>query len=150
MNHWTDDDNLSVTIELDTEPEDLDLQAGLGAELLDIVERGQIRSAGRGTAPDGTPWDALAAATVRQKGHSTPGIVSGQMISLLAAGDRDIGPRSATWLYPADRGSRSFGKAHGFHNGRPETGQPARPLIGISTATAAALRQRIADEIRRG
>lgn len=137
----TDHDNLSITVELDTEPMTVDLTTGgLGTSILDAVIDRLILTHQAESAPDGTPWAELKPATVATKRSRQIGTLTGEMLSpeawrrsLMGA---DISARKATYQCPHNgRGSLSWGKAHGFHHGG--RGRPARPLIGWPPAAIA-------------
>jgi hypothetical protein len=133
MRFRTDDDELSLTIELDDEPAAVDLRAGgLGEKILRFAA-GEIHHAAiNEQSPTGQRWPQLKARTIADKGNSLIGINTGSMLAALDDGDIEVNPRSATWSYP--KGS-NFPKAHGFHNGRKAQRnnqadpQPPRPLF---------------------
>jgi hypothetical protein len=134
MKFTVDDDNLSISVDLDeTDHPDADLLAdGTGAAILEAAVTTMIESARREQGPNGQRWDGLAAATLRDRearGQSGGqiGYRTGKLLGNLDRGDFSIEPRSATWSCP--RGSR-WGAMHGFHNGNVRNDQPARPVIG--------------------
>ena len=127
MRFWVSDETHGCGLDLDGEPADLTL-GGLGEDILNELESCMRQDAWDERAPDGSPWAPLRPSTVKHKGSTTPGIVTGKMFGGLENGRRRVGPRSLSWTHP-DAGS---GKLDGFHNGNPRTGQPARRLIGWS------------------
>lgn len=126
MRFLTDNDELSITLDLDDEPVDLTAN-GLGDLILKYAAAEMHASATAEQTPDGTAWPDLAASTIRAKKNSLIGIQSGAMLAGLLAGETEIEARTATWRYP-ENSARP--RAHGFHNGRPENRQPARRLVG--------------------
>jgi hypothetical protein len=134
MRFTTNDDELSISLELDTET--ADLSTGLGDDILRFAAHQLYLGALTETAPDGRRWASLKPATIAEKGFSTIGQKTGSMVAGLLNGQVTADARSATWTYPA---GETFGRAHGFHNGRSAgrrgaaDPQPARPLIGWTT-----------------
>lgn len=146
----TDHDELSITFELDAEPE-VDLTRNqLGARILAQAVEELILCHQHTTAPDGTPWAELKPATVEAKHSRQVGTLTGEMLSpaLWRSGRQTITRRSATYQYPHDGpGSRSWGKAHGFHNGAK--GKRPRPLIGWTPEAQQFARQTLNAEVHR-
>lgn len=124
MQFLADDDELSITLELDGEPADL-IAEDLGEQLLEFAAQEMHAAAVNERSPSGEAWDALAAATVRRKGHGLIGMQTGAMVGDLLNGQTVVGERSATWSYP--RGE-TYARTHGFHNGG--NGRPARRIVG--------------------
>lgn len=139
MRFWVSDNAFRCGLDLDREPADLTL-GGLGEDILDFLEQCMYDDAFDNRAPDGSRWAPLRPSTIKAKGSSTPGIVTGQMFGGLLNGDRRIDRQSLTWTHP-DAGS---GKLDAFHNGNPRTGQPARRLIGWSDKAKAYARRAVA------
>lgn len=126
MRFLVDDDQLTITLALDEEPVDLTTEE-IGATILDIAARELYRGAVDETDPSGRSWPAITASTARRKGSALVGVETGAMLAGLQAGWTEVGRSAATWGYPK---GPTFGRAKGFHNGRPENHQPPRPLIG--------------------
>jgi hypothetical protein len=73
MRFTVDVGELTVALELDAEPAEVDLtRDGLGDAGLDAAVEGMLASHAAQRAPDGAPWAPLKAATVRRKGHHDP------------------------------------------------------------------------------
>jgi hypothetical protein len=140
-----DSDELALVLVLDSEHPDLELtDAGLGEELLRIAAEEQLAAARREQSPSGEPWADLAWSTIHAKHHDTVGLRTGDMLGRLGRGEIQVDARQAVWTYPHDgRGTQSWGKAHGFHTGRPGV-QAARQLIGWSEEA----KRRCAERIR--
>jgi hypothetical protein len=148
MQFNVDHQQLSIIVELDSEPEDLDLTIdGLGDAILDAGVDGMIASTWAKRSPDGRDWAKLQPLTVRRKGHSTIGIQSGSMLSPsnFSGGPRQVEQRWAMWSYPQ---GADFGKAHGFHNGRPGR-QEARPIVGWTQEAKRTAEELVADAVFR-
>jgi hypothetical protein len=129
-----DDDELVLTWELEEgEAPEIDLRTGIGGQILTELETSLRLCWAAGVDPWGRPWPPLSRATVAEKGHTLVGYETGAMLLQWGQGGtpgRVITERSAAWFYPHEgRHSKSWGKAHGFHNGR-KPHQPARPLFG--------------------
>jgi hypothetical protein len=77
MKFRVDDADLSLSVELDAEPEAPDLTAGPGDRILDIAGEEMIRAHARRESPAGAPWGPLRASTVRQEGHAAIGVRTG-------------------------------------------------------------------------
>jgi hypothetical protein len=150
MRFVTDDDQLRCGLLLDTEDPRVDLTAGgLGDDLLDALVQGILEAHVRRRAPEGDPWPALAARTVRRKGHSLIGVHSGRTHLLdplrYLSGDRQITPREAWWsVSTVDR--QIWKITHGWQNGNERNHCPARRLIGWSPAACDFARRAIARE----
>jgi len=129
-----DPDELTCSIWLDSEPEELDLtQHNLGAMILQELGIALHTSAVNGTGPDGVAWPPLAPLTIRRTGPHRTGFLTGAMLSLtrFVPGVTTIHRRRATWGYVHEgRNSTSWGKAKGFHDGDPANNRPPRPLFG--------------------
>lgn len=137
-----EDDDLSVTVRLDVEPEWVDLKRlKLDQQILDLIEEEQALTANRECDPDGGRWAPLKPRTIHAKNSDRIGSKTGRMLYLLSIGRRYSDARQVTWTYPADRGSLSFNKAHNFHNGNEH--QEARRIIGVSKRTENEIRKLI-------
>jgi hypothetical protein len=144
---------LAVVLELDTEPDEVDLtRDGLGDACLDAAVEGMRARHGAQRAPDGTPWAPLKAATVRRKGHAAIGVQSGTLLDphRWRTAPRDIEPRVAIWYYPSTgrKGDGCDGHARAFHAGHPLTGSPARPILGWTPAAREACRRLVSEAAR--
>lgn len=146
------DEDLSLWLELDEEPDHLDLtQNGLGEALLDAAVDGMLASHAQKQSPDGRPWAPNAPSTARQKGHAEVGVRSGALLDpeTWHAGDRQLDARRVGWIHPHADDRTLRGKVQGFHHGNPRTGQPARPLIGWTRAAQARAVALIQDALQR-
>jgi hypothetical protein len=142
-----DHQNLSLIVELDSEPEGLDLTIdGLGDAMLDAGVDGMIASTWAKRSPDGRDWAKLRPMTVKRKGHSTIGIQSGGMLdpSNFTFGPRQVEARWAMWSYP--RGG-NFAKALNFHQGNDR--QEARPIVGWTQEAKRRAEELVADAVFR-
>jgi hypothetical protein len=145
----TDDAALEIRLELDTEPEDLDLTAaGLGEQLLNVALEGMLGAHEKAESPEGTPWPELAASTVRQKGHATIGYHTGRTHLLdpqrWQTAPRDITTRSASWTYPNDA---TRGQAQGWQQGNERNRMPARRIVGWTEHAQEECRRQVAEAI---
>lgn len=139
-----DDQDLSLTVALTTEPEHLDLSAGLGDRILDFAVEEMLVSHRRKQSPAGVPWAPIRPSTARQKGSTEIGVRSGYMLepSRWRNAPRDLEPRRALWRYDYGdlRRGRVYGQALAFHAGNPHTGQVARPMLGWTPRAVAQAR----------
>lgn len=127
--YTSDADELSCTVELDTEPAQLDLTRGAGHQILDRLASELLAGARNQHAPNGMPWQQLHPKTVHRKRSTVIGFETGDLFARLKPGRVIIEPRHAIWTLDHDgHHSTSWGKAHGFHHGG--RGRPARPLVG--------------------
>jgi len=129
-----DHDELTCTLELDTEDQSIDLtREGLGKDILRELGLKLYAQAVAGQDPEGKPWPPLAKSTIKREREHKIGFVTGAMLNQgrFNPGTTTVEKRKATWGYVHDgTGSTSHGKAHGFHNGNPRQNRPARPFIG--------------------
>ena len=126
MRTETDDETMTISLDLDTAPEALDLTNGLGDQIIDEAIEGMLAAVAAKRDPaSGKPWPKLSWKTISQKGHADIGSRTGEMLTDAhwRDGTRIIQPRSLSWTW--------VGPIYGryFHAGN-DTGQPPRQLIG--------------------
>jgi hypothetical protein len=136
-------DDMSILLELDGEPAEVDLtRDGLGDRCLDAGVEAMLASHQLQCDPaTGEAWAPLLAATIRQKGSDRIGVRSGTLLNpeRWRNGSREIEPRYALWSYPSlPSNPGSIGHARGFHCGA--INRPARPIIGWSEGAKDACR----------
>jgi hypothetical protein len=133
---YTDDQQLTAGVRLDSEHPSVDLTAGgLGDEVLDLLVGGMLDAHSRFEAPEGGSWPELARSTVRAKRSEQIGIRTGKSgitaPATYTTAPRDVQPRQAEWQF--DSGDRKLnGMAHGWQNGNARNHCPPRRLIGWS------------------
>ena len=135
---YVDDNQLQLIIELDDEPDHVDLSRGLGLDIMTNAAASAHQAALAGTDPaTGEAWEEDSEKTARKKGHHLVGKQSGAMLSANWESPNavDAQPRRATWQYPGPDYARFF--------------HERRPLIGWTpdaiTYAAEALRRAAAE-----
>ena len=125
--YGVEDETCCLWMSLDTEPLQLDLRDGLGAQILDLAEQEMLDAVLSNHDPTtGEVWAPDAPSTVRQKGSDFVGHRTGAMMdpSGWTSGVRAIEARTLNWFWNGPRYGRYF------HNGNPARNQPARHITG--------------------
>jgi hypothetical protein len=142
----TDDDRLSIRIELDDEPQELLLSDGLGDQILDLAIEEMLTCVQRQIAPDGTRWADLKVSTTARKEGLTKHVIGYQTGAMTdpsnwTGGSRQVEDGWAEWKYQGPDYAATF------HNGNPAKGQAARPIVGWTDRAEAQARELIRDRV---
>jgi hypothetical protein len=142
MQFWVEDDeDLTLGVELDAEPDAVDLtQDALGSTILDVAVEACLVAVWSGRNPaTSEPWPPLAPATVAERRrlgwNADIGYRTGNMLApwRFRDGPRVIAKRLATWTYDA----RGCDYARYFHADRPLIGWSVEAIEQAQTLIAA-------------
>jgi len=130
----------AILAELDRIPRWIDLEKGMGLQLLDVATFEILESMDSETDPDGIPWAPLSDSYLTWKAEIAPQAAMGVLYGIMktwdqVAGIRDIWPDLAEMTYGITVEARV--EAVKFSEGGIVTGtaQPPRPFYALTTAT---------------